>query len=68
MVKFSEFNGEDFGKKILAWLDELPMNWQIAAASSAARVRNELDWQPLCRKAIGFVEHTYANVRCLAAS
>ena len=22
LVKFSEFNGEDFGKKILAWLDE----------------------------------------------
>ena len=56
MVRFSEFSGEDLGKKILSWLDESPMEWQIRAAKSAARVQAELDWQPLCRKAVDFVE------------
>ena len=56
LVKFSEFNGEDFGKKILSWLDEPVSNWQPHAAQSAVRVKAELDWQPLCRKAIDFTE------------
>jgi glycosyltransferase involved in cell wall biosynthesis len=58
LVKFSEFNGEDFGNKILAWLDEPPANWLPQAARSAARVKAELDWQPLCRKAVDFAEST----------
>jgi glycosyltransferase involved in cell wall biosynthesis len=56
MVRFSEFNGADFGKKILDWLDEPPLAWQIRAAHSAARVETELDWEPLCRRAVDFVE------------
>jgi glycosyltransferase involved in cell wall biosynthesis len=54
MVKFSGFDGEDFGRKIVEWLDASPKTWQLAAANSAARVQAELDWQPLCRKAIDF--------------
>jgi glycosyltransferase involved in cell wall biosynthesis len=61
MVKFSEFDGEDFGRKIISWLDTSPVSWQLAAAKSAARVRTELDWQPLCRKAIDFVERTFST-------
>jgi glycosyltransferase involved in cell wall biosynthesis len=61
MIRFSEFNGEDFGRKILSWLDESPLDWQIDACKSAARVQMELDWQPLCRKAIDFVEAIYAR-------
>ena len=56
LVKFSEFNGEDFGRKIVSWLDEPVSNWQPHAAQSAARVQAEVDWQPLCRKAIDFTE------------
>jgi glycosyltransferase involved in cell wall biosynthesis len=56
MVKFSEFNGEDFGDKILEWLDAPVSAWQPQAAASAARVRAELDWEPLCRKAVEFAE------------
>jgi glycosyltransferase involved in cell wall biosynthesis len=56
LVKFSEFRGEDFGKKILSWLEEPVANWQPHAAQSAARVKAELDWQPLCRKAVDFAE------------
>jgi glycosyltransferase involved in cell wall biosynthesis len=59
MVRFSEFNGADFGKKILDWLDESPLAWQIRAAHSAARVETELDWEPLCRRAVDFVEGIY---------
>jgi glycosyltransferase involved in cell wall biosynthesis len=59
MVRFSEFNGADFGKKILDWLDEPSMAWQIHAAKSAARVEAELDWEPLCRRAVDFVEGIY---------
>lgn len=56
LVKFSGFNGEDFGRKILAWLDEPVSNWRPHAEKSAARVQAELDWQPLCRKAVDFAE------------
>jgi len=63
MVRFSKFDGEDFGKKIVSWLDESPNVWQLDAAKSAARVKTELDWQPLCHKAVDFVEKTYASSR-----
>ena len=59
MVRFSKFDGEDFGRKIIGWLDESPKTWQIRACESAARVRTELDWRPLCRKAVDFVEKTF---------
>ncbi|HTV41123.1 MAG TPA: glycosyltransferase [Candidatus Sulfotelmatobacter sp.] len=61
MIRFSEFDGEDFGRKILSWLDESPLDWQIDACRSAARVQAELDWQPLCRKAVNFIEEIYAR-------
>lgn len=56
MVKFSKFDGGDFGAKILAAIEESPRAWQLMAAKSAARVATELDWQPLCRRAIDFTE------------
>jgi glycosyltransferase involved in cell wall biosynthesis len=56
MVRFSKFEGEDFGKQIISWLDESPQTWQIRACESAARVQTELDWRPLCRKAVDFME------------
>ena len=56
MVRFAEFKGADFGKKILDWLDEPPADWQVRAAQSAARVKAELDWEPLCRRAVDFIE------------
>jgi glycosyltransferase involved in cell wall biosynthesis len=62
LVKFSEFNGADFGSKILAWLDTPAANWQPHAATSAARVQAELDWQPLCRKAVDFAEKIISGV------
>ena len=29
MVRFSKFDGEDFGGKIIGWLDESPQIWQV---------------------------------------
>ncbi|MGH7940058.1 MAG: glycosyltransferase family 4 protein [Limisphaerales bacterium] len=61
MIRFSEFDGEDFGRKIVSWLEESPLGWQIEACNSAARVQAELDWQPLCRGAVNFIEEIYAR-------
>jgi glycosyltransferase involved in cell wall biosynthesis len=63
MVSFSEFEGADFGKKIVHWLDVPARTWQIQAARSAARVQAELDWRPLCRRAVDFVEDIYVRSR-----
>jgi glycosyltransferase involved in cell wall biosynthesis len=60
LVKFAGFNGEDFGNKILAWLDAPVSSWLPHAEKSSAHVRAELDWQPLCRKAVDFVEKVAA--------
>jgi glycosyltransferase involved in cell wall biosynthesis len=61
MVSFSKFDGVDFGRKIISRLEEPPSVWQAQAAKSAARVRAGLDWQPLCRRAVDFVEEVYAH-------
>ena len=60
LVKFSGFHGEDFGGKILEWLDAPVSAWQPFAEKSSARVRAELDWRPLCRKAVDFAEKIQA--------
>ena len=60
LVKFAEFNGENFGQRILEWLDAPVSSWQPDAEKSSARVRAELDWQPLCRKAVEFAEQICA--------
>jgi len=54
LVKFADFNGSDFGGKILEWLAAPAASWQPHAEASSARVRAELDWRPLCRKAVDF--------------
>jgi glycosyltransferase involved in cell wall biosynthesis len=61
MVRFSEFDGADFGKKILDWLGDPSQGRQNHAAQSAARVEAELDWEPLCRRAVDFVEGIYTR-------
>lgn len=61
LVKFSSFAGEDFGRKILEWLNAPVSSWQPHAEKSSARVRAELDWRPLCAKAVDFAEQTWAK-------
>jgi len=59
MVRFTTFDGDDFGRAILQRLDE-PVDEALARAS-AERVKAELDWGPLCRKAVAFAEATVAK-------
>jgi glycosyltransferase involved in cell wall biosynthesis len=56
LVKFAGFDGVDFGAKILDWLATPASSFLPYVAQSSARVRAELDWQPLCRKAVNFAE------------
>ena len=63
LVKFASFDGQEFGEKILEWLAAPVASWQPFAAASSARVRAELDWQPLCAKAVNFAEQVVSNVR-----
>jgi len=63
MVIFSKFDGEDFGRGIVEWLDRPAAAWESYAAKSSARVQAELDWRPLCHKAIDFTERMTAAQR-----
>ena len=56
LVKFATFDGQDFGRRILEWLETPTAQWQAQAPQSSARVQAELDWRPLCRKAVEFAE------------
>jgi glycosyltransferase involved in cell wall biosynthesis len=58
LVKFAGFSGQDFGGKILEWIDAPVSSWQPHAEKSSSRVRAELDWRPLCAKAVDFAEKT----------
>jgi glycosyltransferase involved in cell wall biosynthesis len=55
-VRFSGFDGEDFGKLILSWLDETPARRQELGRKASRRVRAELDWRVISRNGIDFVE------------
>ena len=55
-VRFSEFNGESFGRQILSWLDEPPERRRRLARAASDRVQTELDWGAVSKKAIDFVE------------
>ena len=58
LVRFAQFDGDSFGRHIVSWLDEpLPRRHALAGAASR-RVRAELDWRAISRKAIDFVEET----------
>jgi len=61
LVKFASFDGTDFGHKILDWLAAPVCAWQPQAEQSGARVRRELDWRPLCGKAVDFAEEIAAR-------
>ncbi len=63
MVRFAKFDGAEFGGKITGWLDESPAAWQSRASESARRVQAELDWKPLCQKAVDFVEEIYREAK-----
>jgi glycosyltransferase involved in cell wall biosynthesis len=56
MVRFSGFDGGNFGGKILSWLCEPADQRADWARKASERVRTELDWRVISRKAIDVVE------------
>jgi glycosyltransferase involved in cell wall biosynthesis len=55
-VRFSDFDGISFGRKILSWLLDPPELRQHFAHAASERVRSELDWQIISTNAVDFVE------------
>ncbi|NLH72985.1 MAG: glycosyltransferase family 4 protein [Verrucomicrobia bacterium] len=58
LVRFSQFDGRDLGKCILSWLAEPTENRNKLARPASERVRHELDWSVISRRALDFIEHT----------
>jgi glycosyltransferase involved in cell wall biosynthesis len=56
MIRFTGFDGDSFGKGILDWLNEPPETRTRLAPIASERVRRELDWGAISRKAIDFTE------------
>jgi glycosyltransferase involved in cell wall biosynthesis len=53
-VRFTEFDGESFGNRLL---EALRAPYEVAAARAASeRVRRELDWRTISRNAVDFAE------------
>jgi len=61
LVRFSGFDGRSFGERILSWLEEPSAQRRAMAAAASQRVKAELDWRALSRKAVDFVEKTQAK-------
>jgi glycosyltransferase involved in cell wall biosynthesis len=60
MVRFSQFDGVGFGKSIVGLLREPRERIAEAAALASRRVSRELDWRPISKNAIDFVEEIVA--------
>jgi glycosyltransferase involved in cell wall biosynthesis len=55
-VKFAGFDGARFGEEILQTLKSPPPNFAGAALAASERVKRELDWRVISRKACDVVE------------
>ena len=55
-VRFSGFDGLSFGETILSWLNEPAARRRELGLAASARVRAQLDWRAVSRRAVDFVE------------
>jgi glycosyltransferase involved in cell wall biosynthesis len=55
-VRFSEFDGISFGRKVLSWLLGPPELRQHFARAASERVQQGLDWRMISQRALDFVE------------
>lgn len=62
-VRFSDFKGASFAGQILAWLDDPARDDAPAATGAATRVREQLDWRAISRRAVDFLEKTSNDFR-----
>ncbi len=58
LVRFSKFDGADFGKTVVSWFDESPEKISAWGKEASARVKTDLDWRSISRKAVAFIEAT----------
>lgn len=63
LVRFADFNGTDFARKAMSWFDESPELIASLGKTASDRVRADLDWRAISRKAIDFLEKIYADAR-----
>jgi glycosyltransferase involved in cell wall biosynthesis len=56
MVRFSDFDGVSFGRKVLTALIDPPQLRHKYAREASERVRRELDWRVISARALDFVE------------
>jgi glycosyltransferase involved in cell wall biosynthesis len=56
MVRFSEFDGVSFGRRIMSWLLDPPELRQHFARAASERVQKSLDWRVISARAVDFVE------------
>ena len=61
LLRFAEFNGADFARKTLSWFDESPELIASLGKTASERVRTDLDWRAISRKAIDFLEKIYTT-------
>lgn len=58
-ISFTRFNGDDFARAVLAWLNDPNLyGLNAEAVELSERVREHLDWRVISREAIDFVEKT----------
>ncbi|MCW5557888.1 MAG: glycosyltransferase family 4 protein [Verrucomicrobiae bacterium] len=60
-IRFSEFDGASFAAAVLAWVETPAAERRRLGLAAAGRVAAELDWAPVTRRALEFVEATVAG-------
>jgi glycosyltransferase involved in cell wall biosynthesis len=56
LARFAAFDGARLGEAVLGWLAEPAATREALAAPAARRVREQLDWPVICRRAVDAIE------------
>jgi glycosyltransferase involved in cell wall biosynthesis len=56
MIRFSSFNGTQFGEDMVRALNTPFAHWAESAAPASAKVRAGLDWRAISKRAVDFIE------------
>jgi glycosyltransferase involved in cell wall biosynthesis len=68
LLRFAGFDGASFADAILSWLEEPPSTRARLGPAASRRVRAELDWGAISRRAVDFVEEIAGSSRGNAAT
>ncbi|HNQ87104.1 MAG TPA: glycosyltransferase [Verrucomicrobiota bacterium] len=61
LARFSRFDGADFGARIVDWLETPAVERVRLGRAAAERVKRELDWRVICRRAADRIERVAAE-------